>query len=152
MRTEILPSNEIPAMTADHMRRAIAQAFAAYENNDSASLEDVIADDFTFTSPYDDAIDRAEYFRRCWPNHKTIATLQIERIFVDGDAAFVTYLGTNTSGRSFRNTEYMTFRAGKIASVDVYFGAEYRDGAFVQGETRHPNRTDQADGQPGLNA
>jgi len=152
MRTEILPPNEIPAMTADHMRRAIAQAFSAYENDDRAALEDVIADDFSFTSPYDDAIGREEYFRRCWPNHETIATMQIERVFIDGDAAFVTYLGTNTSGRSFRNTEYMTFRTGRIASVDVYFGAEYRDGVFLQREIRHPNRVHSGDAAPGLNA
>lgn len=150
MRTEILPPNEIPAMTADHMRRAISQAFEAYENNNRDAIEQVIAEDFSFTSPYDDAIGREEYFRRCWPNHETIATIQIERIFIDADAAFVTYLGTSTSGRSFRNTEYMTFRAGKIASVDVYFGAEYRDGAFLQRQISHPNRTDAA--APGLNA
>ena len=59
---------------------------------------------------------------------------------VDGDGAFITYVGTNTSGRSFRNTEYMTFNGGKIASVEVYFGPEYRNGAMLPAEIRHPNR------------
>jgi ketosteroid isomerase-like protein len=137
MRTEILPSSEMPAMTADHMRRAIAQAFQAYETGDRDLIERVIADEFSFTSPYDDAIGREDYFRRCWPNSQTTASIRIERIFIDGDAAYVTYLGTNTSGRSFRNTEYMTFRAGQIASVEVYFGPDYANGAMVKRPTPH---------------
>ena len=70
MRTEILPADEMPAMTADHMRRAIRTAFEAYENDDRDALEKVIAEDFSFTSPYDNAIGREEYFLRCWPNGK----------------------------------------------------------------------------------
>ena len=112
----------MPAMTAEHMRRAIHAAYEAYENDDRDALEQVIAEDFSFTSPYDNAIDREEYFQRCWPNHKTTASTMLERIVIDGDGAYITYVGTNTSGRSFHNTEYMTFRNGKIASVDVFFG------------------------------
>jgi ketosteroid isomerase-like protein len=140
MRTEIPPASERPAMTADHMRRVIAKAYKAYETDDRAALEDALAPEFRFTSPYDDAINRETYFRRCWPNHKAIARMNLERVVIEGDAAYVTYLGTNASGRSFRNTEYLIFRGGKIASVDVYFGAEYRDGAFLAAELRHPNR------------
>jgi ketosteroid isomerase-like protein len=142
MRTEILPAGEMPAMTADHMRQAIAAAYGAYETDDRETLERLIAPEFTFTSPYDDGIDREAYFQRCWPNHETIAKMKVERVFIEGDGAFVTYLGTSTSGWSFRNTEYLTFRGGKIASVEVYFGAEYRDGRFLAAEMRHPNRPD----------
>ena len=140
MRTEIVPPNEMPAMTADHMRRAIVAAYGAYETHDRDTLERLIAPDFTFTSPYDDGIDRNEYFRRCWPNHETTAKMKVERVVIEGNSAFVTYLGKSTSGRSFRNTEYLTFRGGKIASVEVYFGAEYRDGHFEAAELRHSNR------------
>lgn len=122
MRTEILLADEMPDMTAEHRRRAIHAVYEAYENDDRDALEQVIAEDFSFTSPYDNAIDREEYFQRCWPNHKTPASMMLERIVIDGDGAYITYVGTNTSGRSFRNTEYMTFRNGKIASVDVFFG------------------------------
>jgi ketosteroid isomerase-like protein len=137
MRTEILPADEMPAMTADHMRQAIATAYGAYETDDRDTLEKLIAPDFTFTSPYDDGIGREEYFRRCWPNHETTAKMKVERVFIEGNSAFVTYLGKSTSGRSFRNTEYLTFRGGKIASVEVYFGAAYRDGHFEATDLRH---------------
>lgn len=139
MRTEILPSDEMPAMTADHMRRAIRTAYEAYANDDRDALESVIAEEFSFTSPYDNAIDREEYFRRCWPNHKTTASMAIERVFIDGDGAYVTYVTTNTSGRSSRNTEYLTFRGSKIASVEVYFGPEYRDGVMLPAVNQRPD-------------
>jgi ketosteroid isomerase-like protein len=142
MRTEISSPDEAPAMTAEHMRRVIASAYRAYETDDRNALEEALASDFSFTSPYDDAIDRKTYFERCWPNHETIATIELQRVVIEGDGAYVTYLGTNISGRSFRNTEYMTFRNGRIASVEVYFGPEYHDSQFLAAEIRHPNRPD----------
>jgi ketosteroid isomerase-like protein len=142
MRTEIPAADEAPAMTADHMRRTIATAFRAYETDDRAALEEVLADDLTFTSPYDDAIDRKTYFERCWPNHETIATMELQRIVIEGDAAYVTYLGTDISGRQFRNTEYFTFRNGKIASVEVYVGPEYHDGRFLAVKDQQPHAAD----------
>jgi ketosteroid isomerase-like protein len=144
MRTEIVPPNEMPAMTAEHMRHAIVAAYGAYETDDRDTLERLIASDFSFTSPYDDGIDRETYFARCWPNHETTAKMKVERIFIEGASAYVTYLSKSTSGRSFRNTEYLTFRGGKIASVEVYFGEEYVDGRFAEAEIRHPNRRDEA--------
>lgn len=141
MRTEILPSDEMPAMTADHMRHAIHAVFEAYQDDDRETVERHIAEDFSFTSPYDDAIDRATYFERCWPNHKSLNSMQVERIFIDGDSAYATYTARNMSGRTFRNTEYFTFNGGKIASIEVYFGAEYKDGHMLPAEIRHPNRT-----------
>lgn len=131
MRTEIPPANEAPPMTAEHMRRLIVSAYRAYETGDRAAIEAAIAPDFSFTSPYDDAIDREAYFERCWPNHETTASMHIERVVIEGDAAFVTYVMTSTSGQTFRNTEFLVFRGGKIASVDVYFGPEFQGGQFI---------------------
>ncbi len=140
MRTEILPADEMPAMTADHMRRAIRAVFQAYQDDDRETVERHIAEDFAFTSPYDDAIDRAAYFERCWPNHKALNSMKVDRIFIDGDSAYVTYTARNMSGREFRNTEYFTFNGGKIASIEVYFGPEYKEGHMLPAEIRHPNR------------
>jgi ketosteroid isomerase-like protein len=135
MRTEILPSDEMPAMTAERMRRAINEAYRAYETNDRATIESLIAEDFTFTSPYDEAIDRNAYFERCWPNHHTTAKINVQRISIDGNSAYVTYLNTCTDGRTFNNTEYLTFNGGKIASVEVFFGPEYRDGRMISSQS-----------------
>jgi hypothetical protein len=59
-------------MTQDS--RAIARAaYEAYVDKDRAAIEALIADDFHFTSPLDNRLDRATYFARCWPNSETIA-------------------------------------------------------------------------------
>ena len=45
---------------SDRNRAEIIRAiFAAYLSNDRKAVEDALADDFRFTSPYDDEIDKA---------------------------------------------------------------------------------------------
>jgi ketosteroid isomerase-like protein len=110
----------------------IRAIFAAYLSNDRRRVEDALADDFRFTSPYDDRIDKPTYFERCWKGSDWIERHELERIFVDGDAAFVTYKCTAKGGKSFRNTEFFVFEGRKVRSIDVYFGATYQDGVFVR--------------------
>lgn len=112
--------------------KTIRAIFAAYLANDRQAIEAALTDDFRFTSPYDDAIDRATYFERCWKNSGWIARHELERIFVQGDEAFVTYKCTAKDGNRFRNTEFFVFAGDKVRSIDVYFGATYRDGVFVR--------------------
>lgn len=98
------------------------KCFQAYVDDDRATLETLIADDFRFTSPLDNRIDRARYFQRCWPNHQTITAFEFRGVVASGDRVFVSYEGTSTSGRRFRNTEIMTIRGGQVREVEVYFG------------------------------
>jgi ketosteroid isomerase-like protein len=115
---------------------AIRAIFDAYMANDRQSVENALADDFRFTSPYDDSIDKPTYFARCWRNTDWIERHQLEKIFVEGDEAFVTYKCAAKGGKSFRNTEFFAFEGDKVSRIDVYFGATYQDGAFVrQSET-----------------
>lgn len=83
--------------------------FAAYNTKDRATVEELLTSTFTFTCPYDDAIDRDMYFERCWPNSDRIRKYVLERIFVEGDEAFVTYRAITCEGMEFRNTEFFTF-------------------------------------------
>src|ERR1700759_269624 len=94
--------------------------FAAYLWNDRMAVENSFTDDFRFTSPYDDEIDKATYFARCWRNSDWIERHELERIFVEGDEAFVTYLCVAKGGRRFRNTEFVTFVGDRIKRIDVY--------------------------------
>lgn len=105
--------------------------FAAFQAGDRAVMEAALADDFTFTSPYDDAIDRKAYFARCWPNGKLFRSMTIERICEDGNDAFVRYSCETLEGKTFRNTELHSFRGDELRSVEVYFGASYRGGTFI---------------------
>ncbi|HSV35785.1 MAG TPA: nuclear transport factor 2 family protein [Ramlibacter sp.] len=103
----------------------------AYETENREVVETLLADDFIFTSPNDDGIDKATYFERCWPNREPSRDQSIENIVVDGAQAFVTYRCATEGGKTFRNTEFITFQGERIASVNVYFGAAYQDGVIV---------------------
>jgi ketosteroid isomerase-like protein len=110
----------------------IRALFAAYLTNDRKAVEDAFTDDFRFTSPYDDEIDKATYFARCWRVADWIERHELEKILVDGDEAFVIYKCLTKSGKQFRNTEFFRFGGDKIKRIDVYFGAPYQDGVFVR--------------------
>jgi ketosteroid isomerase-like protein len=119
-------------MSQTRRSEIIRACYGAYISRDRKVVEAALAEDFTFTSPYDDAIDRATYFERCWPNGGLFASFYIEKIFEHGPEAFVLYRVVTKDGKEFRNTEFLTFDGDKIDSVTVYFGATYRDGAFVR--------------------
>ncbi|GAB3774969.1 nuclear transport factor 2 family protein [Ramlibacter monticola] len=114
-------------------------AYEAYVRKDRAAIEALVAEDFHFTSPLDNRIDRPTYFARCWPNSEWTASFTLVRLIPAGDEVVVTYEGHTREGHGFRNTEILTIRDGKITDVEVYFGwslpHEAREGGFV--EARH---------------
>ena len=111
------------AATATQSPVAIAKAaYEAYVTKDRAALEALLADDFHFTSPLDNRLDRETYFRRCWPNSTTIDGFDFVYLVTDADRVLVTYEGRNTDGHRFRNTEILTIRDQRIVDVEVYFG------------------------------
>jgi hypothetical protein len=104
-------------------------------DKDRAVIEALIGDQFSFTSPLDNRLDRATYFQRCWPNSRTLSDFKFINLVQDGERVFVTYEGTATSGKRFRNSEILTVVGGKIVEVEVYFGwslpHEAPEGGFV---------------------
>ena len=109
---------------SSHDRVRLARAcYEAYENDDRAALERLIADEFAFWSPQDEGIDRATYFERCWPNHGTVAAFAFERLQpLSDDEVLVTYEAERQDGSRFRNTEVLTFAGDQLRLVEVYFG------------------------------
>lgn len=123
-------------MTVRSKADIVRALFAAYLSNNRKAVEDSFTDDFRFTSPYDDRIDKVTYFERCWRVSDWIERHELEKIFIEGDEAFVTYKCVTKDGKNFRNTEFFAFAGNKIKRIDVYFGTSYQDGAFVrQSET-----------------
>ena len=96
--------------------------FDAYVQKDRAAIEGLIAEDFHFTSPIDNRLDRAAYLEICWPNSETVKRFKFIHLVPDGDRVFVTYEGESTGGSKNRNTELLTVRDGKLVEVEVYFG------------------------------
>jgi ketosteroid isomerase-like protein len=114
----------------------VRKYFQAYADRDRAAIEGLVDEALRFTSPRDNRIDRATYFRRCWKNSDAIVGRKMIQILADGERVFVIYELAWTTGRASRNTELFTLRNGKIVEVEVYFGwsipHEAPEGGFVE--------------------
>lgn len=106
----------------NEVEATVRACFDAYSKRDRAAIEAVIHDDFRFTSPLDNEIDRKTYFEICWPNSETLIVMNLKHVQVFGDRAFVTYEALARDGKRFRNTELLRVKDGKITEVEVYFG------------------------------
>jgi ketosteroid isomerase-like protein len=100
----------------------VRKYFHAFQSQDRKTVEDMLSDDFTFTSPRDDHIGKQAYFERCWPNSRKFRSFNLEKVFEHGSEAFVRYECEPREGAKFRNTEYFRIEGAKIKEVDVYFG------------------------------
>jgi ketosteroid isomerase-like protein len=109
-------------LVTDSVISTVRRVYEAYGAKDRGAIEAIIDDDFHFTSPLDNRIDRQTYFDRCWKASETIAGFRFINLVGDGDRVFVTDEGRRASGEAFRNTEILTVRDGKIVEAEVYFG------------------------------
>jgi hypothetical protein len=96
--------------------------FAAWPAKDRTAAESLVADDFTFTSPLDNRLNRTTFFARSWPNSDRIASLEIKRLVSDGELVFVTYELLSAEGYRLRNTEAVSVCGNQVCAVEVYFG------------------------------
>src|SRR5262245_55264966 len=97
-------------------------AYEAFVMKDRAALEKLLAEDFHFTSPRDNRLDRETYFRRCWPNSTVIEGFEFVYVVTEADRVVVTYEGRTVDGHRFRDTVILTIRDRHIVDVEVYFG------------------------------
>ena len=92
----------------------------------------------TLRSPLDNRLDRDTFFARCWPNSKTMRSLDLKRVVSDGATVFVTYELTHQDGHRLRNSEVLTVRDNHVIEVEVYFGwtLPHRapTGGYLEGE------------------
>ncbi len=106
---------------ADRLQ-TVRDCYTAYETGDRERVEALLSRDYTFFSPPDPGIDRAQYFERCWPGAGTIGHFEYVRLSEVGDEVLVTYEATRADGTRFRNTEIFGFAGDLIARTEVYFG------------------------------
>ncbi len=109
-------------MTTPDLPARVRRYFDTYRTGDRAAIEALLSDDFTFTSPRDDRIDRAACFERCWPGAGSFAFHHLQEIHVRGQACLVLYDAELRGGKRLRNAEYIRFRDGRITSIEVFFG------------------------------
>ena len=111
-----------PSRTVRSALAVFRRSFQAYVGKDRPAIESILADDFHFTSPLDNRLDRQAYLEICWPNSRTIAAFDEVFASEHGDRACILYEARTTDGQRLRNCEIATVRGEKLVSVEVYFG------------------------------
>ncbi|GAA1942815.1 nuclear transport factor 2 family protein [Kitasatospora viridis] len=101
----------------------IEAAFRCYRSQDLAAALPLYAEDFTFTSPQDDRIDKAAFFERCFPTADRFTRQRLLHVTpADGELVFAYYEYELAGGDRYRNVEAITVRGGLIREVRVFFG------------------------------
>jgi len=101
----------------------VRAAFTAYLAQDERTATRLLAEDFLFTSPQDDHIDKAAYLERCFPTADRLVSQEIlELVGTEGDGVFILYEYELKTGERHRNTEFITVREGQLVEVQVFFG------------------------------
>ena len=67
----------------------VKRALQAYLDKDRAAMEAMIADEYRFTSPRDNALDRGTYFARCWPASEVMTSVELIHGSEDGELAWI---------------------------------------------------------------
>lgn len=100
----------------------IRMAFDAYIRKDRTLIESLLSDDFHFTSPYDDHIDRDEYFEKCWPGSEKMESINVISVAVAGEEVLAHYEVEMKDGSHFKNVDTFVVRNGMIVAQEAYFG------------------------------
>ena len=101
---------------------------AAFDAQDADAADRLIAQDYSFTSPQDDHLDKAECLRVCFPTAAHFAShtmLAARELGADDVVSYYEY-EVAESGERYRNTEVATVRDGQVVETRVFFGGRER--------------------------
>jgi len=122
---------------SDDPEALVRRWLAIWLTADREAAEASVAEDFHFTSPLDNRLDRKAFFERCWPNSENMGRFDIVRLVTTGRTVMVTYELALKSGKRFRNTEAITVVGDQVHEAEVYFGWDLPhkapEGGFVDG-------------------
>jgi ketosteroid isomerase-like protein len=101
----------------------VRAAFDAYRAQDHAAAEALIAEEFAFTSPQDDHLDKATFFARCFPTADRFRTqVVLELVPAGANGVFLLYEYELRDGQRFRNAEFSRVEGGRLTETQVFFG------------------------------
>lgn len=102
----------------------VRESFEAYRRQDRATAERLLADDFVFTSPQDDHIDKAAWLQRCFPTADRFRSQEVLHLLSadDDGRVLVVYEYELADGTRYRNAERIRVRDGRLVETEVFFG------------------------------
>lgn len=107
----------------------IARALhTAFDDQDADAADRLVAEHFTFTSPQDDHLDKAEWLRVCFPTAAHFSSRTVVAVEELGPHDVVVYYEyvVADSGERYRNAEVLTVRDGQVVQTRVFFGGRER--------------------------
>jgi SnoaL-like domain len=111
-------------MASDPKGEMLARKYYGdWEKKDWHSLDLLLTDDFTFSSPVDDHISKSAYKTGCWDTQIAYTgRFDLTHVFATGNEALVMYVGHTSNGKTFQNVEYLQFKGEQVQAVKCYFG------------------------------
>ena len=102
--------------------RIVLDFMRAFHEQDRSAAQALMSDDFVFTSPQDDHIDKAAWLERCFPSadHFDGPSATLEIVEVDGTVLHRYEYAVN--GIRYRNAEAIRVEDNRVSDVEVYFG------------------------------
>jgi len=101
--------------------------FESYLTQDREAADRLLAEEFVFTSPQDDHIDKRAFFERCFPTaDRFVSNEMLHVVPTKGDDVFVMYEYQLKTGERHRNVELLTVREDRITETQVFFGGRVR--------------------------
>ena len=107
------------------MEKIVKAYYSGFENHDWNMVAAQLADGFTFTSPNnDDHISLEKFKEKCWGTNKFFKKVNYVKMVESGnDDLFLIVEIITTDNKIVRNIDFFHFSAGKIKSIEVFFGA-----------------------------
>ena len=96
----------------------------AFHQQDRDAANALMGEDFVFTSPQDDHLDKAQWLERCFPSagHFDAPSTTLQLVEVDGVVLHrYEYV---VDGERWRNAEATRVQDGSVREVEVYFGGK----------------------------
>lgn len=117
------PSDRPLASIRMERTEVVRAAFEAYLTQDRAAMDALLADDYVFTSPQDDHIDRDAFLERCFPTADRVESqVIVDLVETPTGAVCIVYEYVLRTGERHRNVEYITVRGDQLAETQVFFG------------------------------
>jgi ketosteroid isomerase-like protein len=101
----------------------VRAVFDAYLEQDRDTMGRLLAEEFVFTSPQDDHIDKATFFERCFPTAERLVTQELLSVVPAGEGdVFALYEYELKTGERHRNVELLTVQDDQVVETQVFFG------------------------------
>jgi SnoaL-like domain len=103
----------------------IRKYYKEWQIKDWRAMDLMLADDFTFSSPLDDHISKSAFKKGCWDTQVAlIERHDLTHVIGAGNEAFVMYVCHTTTGKAFRNVEYLRLKGQQVEAIECYFGVQ----------------------------